>query len=134
MGLPGSGQAGLDSLGAVELRNAVSAKFGAELSATAIFDYPTIAALADHLIAISKPPPGTIVASADSSFGAAASGGHISSNPSSRPNVEEIVCKLTALLLETVGASVGADEPFMEVGYLSHACVQCRTGLKTACA
>ena len=44
-------QAGLDSLGAVELRNAVSAKYGAELSATAIFDYPTLSALADHLIA-----------------------------------------------------------------------------------
>lgn len=44
-------QAGLDSLGAVELWNAVSVKYGAELSATAIFDYPTLSALADHLIA-----------------------------------------------------------------------------------
>lgn len=102
----------------MELRNAVSAKFSAELSATAIFDYPTISALADHLIAISKPPSGTILARADRSFGAAASGGHMSSNSSMRPSVEDIVCKLTALLLEIVGASVGADEPFMEVGYL----------------
>ncbi len=47
-------QAGLDSLGAVELRNAISAEFGTDLPATAIFDYPTLSALADHLIATSS--------------------------------------------------------------------------------
>ena len=35
--------------GAVELRNLVSAMFGIDLSATAAFDYPTIAALARHI-------------------------------------------------------------------------------------
>ncbi len=39
-------QAGLDSLGAVELRNAVSAKFGVALPATVAFDFPTTKALA----------------------------------------------------------------------------------------
>ena len=42
-------EAGLDSLGAVELRIMLGAKFGLELSATATFDYPTIHALAGHL-------------------------------------------------------------------------------------
>ena len=36
--------AGLDSLGAVELRNGISAKFGISMPATVAFDYPTIQA------------------------------------------------------------------------------------------
>jgi acyl carrier protein len=38
-------EAGLDSLAAVELRNAIGAKFGMDLPATAMFDYPTLDAL-----------------------------------------------------------------------------------------
>lgn len=48
-------QAGLDSLGAVDLRNAVSAKFGIDLPAIAAFDYPTASALAGHLSADMAP-------------------------------------------------------------------------------
>ena len=44
------GELGLDSLLAVELRNAVSAAVGRPLPATLLFDYPTIDALTDHLI------------------------------------------------------------------------------------
>lgn len=42
-------QAGLDSLGAVELRNALSERFGAPLPTTFVFDYPTVEALAHAL-------------------------------------------------------------------------------------
>lgn len=38
-------EAGLDSLGAVELRNALASQFAVELPATLTFDYPSIAAL-----------------------------------------------------------------------------------------
>ncbi len=42
-------EAGLDSLAAVDLRNALIARFSIELPATAIFDFPTVAALAQHI-------------------------------------------------------------------------------------
>lgn len=42
-------QAGLDSLGAVELRNAIAAAFNIHLPVTITFDYPTVAALAGFL-------------------------------------------------------------------------------------
>ena len=48
-------EAGLDSIGAVELRNAVSAKYGVELPATVTFDYPSIDELAQHVAAKTAP-------------------------------------------------------------------------------
>jgi acyl carrier protein len=42
-------EAGLDSIAAVELRNAVSAHFGVELPVTVTFDYPSINALALYI-------------------------------------------------------------------------------------
>jgi len=40
---------GLDSLGAVQLRNAIAERFGVELPATAALDFPTSFALATHI-------------------------------------------------------------------------------------
>lgn len=44
-------EAGLDSLAAVELRNELSTRLGVDLSATVVFDYPTISALSRHIAA-----------------------------------------------------------------------------------
>ena len=42
-------EAGLDSLGTVELRNALNARFALDMPATLVFDHPTIASLAQHV-------------------------------------------------------------------------------------
>ena len=42
-------EAGLDSLGAVELRNMIASQLQVELSSTVLFDYPNTSALAAHL-------------------------------------------------------------------------------------
>lgn len=44
-------QAGLDSLAAVELRNAVAAAFSIDVPATITFDYPTLKALGSYVAA-----------------------------------------------------------------------------------
>jgi Phosphopantetheine attachment site len=50
-------QAGLDSLGAVDLRNSLSAAFQTDaLPATLAFDYPTVAALAQLLLSLQPRP------------------------------------------------------------------------------
>ncbi len=58
-GLLLSEQAGLDSLGAVELRNAIAGALGGiELAGTLVFDCPTSAAITAHILAHHQPPPG----------------------------------------------------------------------------
>ena len=47
-------EAGLDSLGAVELRNALQSRFGVDLPATVTLDHPTIAALAQYMAGLSR--------------------------------------------------------------------------------
>jgi myxalamid-type polyketide synthase MxaB len=47
----GLSELGIDSLTSVELRNLLQTSLGCRLSATLLFDYPTIAALSDHLAA-----------------------------------------------------------------------------------
>ncbi len=42
-------EAGLDSLGAVELRNGLATLFAVELPATVTFDHPTAAALGTYI-------------------------------------------------------------------------------------
>ena len=100
-------QAGLDSLGAVDLRNAVAAKFGCELPATAVFDYPTLAALADHIVGSSSHRAASCAAE------------KVGGRPGAP--MQSVLQKLQAILSDILGRSLPPDEPFMEVQPCSHA-------------
>lgn len=58
-------EAGLDSLGAVELRTSLQDAFGFELPATLTFDYPSVAALSNFIVSLQRDPisPATTQAS-----------------------------------------------------------------------
>ena len=92
-------EAGLDSIGAVELRNAVSTKFGIELPATATFDYPSADALARYVVGQT--------ATAGQSFGRQQPRQAIE-----QPMVDQrhIAAQLAATVSELLGFEVPADQ------------------------
>jgi acyl carrier protein len=49
-------EAGLDSLGAAELRKGLGDTFGLDLPATISFDYPSISAMAQHIATLLAAP------------------------------------------------------------------------------
>lgn len=69
-------EAGLDSLGAVELRNALTTKFSIELPATVTLDFPTITALAEHVATIAVPADDVIGAAEVASYTSSVSYSH----------------------------------------------------------
>ncbi|CAL5223543.1 g6075 [Coccomyxa viridis] len=115
-------EAGLDSLGAVELRNAIGSKFDIDLPATAVFDYPTASALADHIKARMVPSQKAL-----------------REDPMCHPvgvtrTGQSVAAKLMAILLEVVGATVSETEPLMEAGLDSLGAVELRNAISAAFA
>jgi acyl carrier protein len=116
--------AGLDSLGAVELKNGVSARFGVTLPATVAFDYPTLEVTLfqqpgineiykrDHshlcmflqtmarCVAASSAPPKAVVAAVRSSAA-----------PADNAVQEDV----GAIVADVLGAPVPPDQPLMQV-------------------
>lgn len=129
--LPAELQAGLDSLGSVELRNAVGAAFEVELPATVAFDYPTVASLAKFVA--SQLPAQQAPARRDGSDGEAkeaaigqARGRRMQQRRRRKPQrkpaqraaaaEEGIVDTVLAVAAEVLGAAPSKDQPLMEVG------------------
>ena len=114
--------AGLDSLGAVELRNSLESKLGVTLSSTLIFDYPTAAAVADHIASLLAPTvvPGSL-APASAAAAAAAAAVH----------AERVTADVAAVVSEVLGApSLDPQQPLMAAGLDSLGAVELKNSLE----
>ncbi len=105
--------AGLDSVGAVELKNAVSTAFGLELPSTITFDYPTIDALAQYIAS----------QTANNSTAAAVQ------DPVAAAAVHRTLMDIAAGIL---GGDVSSSQPLMEAGLDSVGSVELRNAVQAA--
>ena len=85
---------GLDSVGTLEMANALSSSFDIELAATAIFNYPTVSQLSEHIISLKWAM-------------------HSAESKSHLETIEENIIRIVALLL---GKPIILTEPFMQAG------------------
>lgn len=107
--------AGLDSVGAVELKNAVSGAFGLELPSTVTFDYPTIDALAQYIASTSQSVNTSAVA-----------GPALVQDPAA---VHRTLMDIAAGIL---GGDVASSQPLMEAGLDSVGSVELRNAVQIA--
>jgi acyl carrier protein len=114
--------AGLDSLGAVELQNSLESKLGVRLPSTLIFDYPTAAASADHVVSLlgaaTGQRPGIFAHSSASAASVAAHAEHVAS-------------EVAAAVSEVLGAAeLDLEQSFMAAGLDSLGAVELRNSLE----
>lgn len=109
-------EAGLDSLGAVELRNELSAALGMELPATIIFDHPTSHAMATYVMASST------AASREKHALPAAKRAQLL-------DLAEVADTIALMVANMLGSEVAHGQPLMEAGLDSLAAVELRNDL-----
>ena len=109
--------AGLDSLGSVELKNALERRSGVELPSTLVFDYPTVNALAGYL---SIKLASNVVSDAPSASSATAVG----------PSKEVLALQVHEAVKGVLGSSVGGDDALMAAGLDSLGSVELKNALE----
>ena len=97
-------EAGLDSVGSVELRNSISQLLGTELPATVAFDYPTISGMAKYI--------------AERKFGSVKQeDSHDSTlDDAQEDNAPDILKSLTAIVEGVLDSTLDINEPLMSAG------------------
>lgn len=122
-------ESGIDSLGAVQLRNEVTAAFGVELPPTVTFDYPTPTAMAAFIagqVPSSNGAPVLEVTSAEPTAPDQAKQPAATSGPPLQRGAASLLPEVMDIVAGIVGAALGADDPLMASGLDSLGAVQLR--------
>ncbi|GAX72979.1 hypothetical protein CEUSTIGMA_g431.t1, partial [Chlamydomonas eustigma] len=139
---------GLDSLGAVELRNSLEAAFGVSLPSTLVFDYPTIQSIVDYIksAALFKSGPGyddssddegsIIGTEEDVSSPSEGEGSSIAGSETSL-TVDEVRRRVVEVVADVLGGGFDIDStmgetPLMASGLDSLGAVELRNTLQTS--
>ena len=101
-------QAGLDSLGALELRNALHQETGISLPATFAFDHPTIASMASFLAANDRASSAPFQPQPMESE-------RTEHRAHSSVQAQDLRPLLQTMIKDILGADVDANQPLMEV-------------------
>ena len=112
--------AGLDSLGAVELKNSLESRLAVQLPSTLVFDYPTAESIADHISALqsARSAPGGPTAAAAATVSVAV-------------HAESVASEVSRIVAGILGStSLDPQQPLMAAGLDSLGAVELKNSLE----